>query len=93
MDAHTHSCRYTQPQGNVVGGTAPGTVDAGVAVDPDGNKIVEPAANPEMDKEHAEVLLQVRQGLCLGSGCGSPRVWVWECRVWGARAWSLCQRD
>lgn len=56
----------------MVGGTAPGTVDAGVALDPDGHKIVEqaePAANPEMDKEHAEVLLQVRIDLCWGLGC------------------------
>lgn len=57
----------------MVGGTAPGTVDAAVAVDPDGKKIAdqpEPAANPEMDKEHAEVLLQVRLpfDMCWGVG-------------------------
>jgi hypothetical protein len=44
-----------------------------VAVDPDGKKIAdqpEPAANPEMDKEHAEVLLQVRLpfDMCWGVG-------------------------
>lgn len=48
-------------QGNVVSGTAPGTVDSAVAVNPDGEAIQGPpdAQTQAMEKEHAETLLQV----------------------------------
>lgn len=47
-------------QGNVVAGSAPGSVDPSLAVNPDGQPVTQPpAVNTEMDKEHAETLLQV----------------------------------
>lgn len=50
----------------MVSGTAPGTVDSAMAVDPDGQPIQGPpdAQSQAMDKEHAEMLLQVQPAWC-----------------------------
>lgn len=52
---------WCRMQGNVVSGTAPGTVDSAVAVNPDGEAIQGPpdAQTQAMEKEQAETLLQV----------------------------------
>jgi hypothetical protein len=58
-------CLLSGAQGNVVSGTAPGTVDSAVAVNPDGN-VIEGPPDPQaqaLDKEHAEMLLQVKPRL------------------------------
>jgi hypothetical protein len=59
----THvACWLSDVQGNVVSGTAPGTVDSAVAVNPDGTFVEGPpdAQAQALDKEQAEMLLQVK---------------------------------
>jgi hypothetical protein len=56
MFVHSHPCL----QGNVVAGSAPGMVDPSIAVNPDGQPVENPPeATKELDKEQAEMLLQV----------------------------------
>lgn len=67
-------------QGNVVSGTAPGTLDSAVAINPDGERIKGPAdvAAKEVDKEHAEMLLQVSHNEpCLLAWMVS-KGWFWK---------------
>jgi len=59
-------------QGNVVAGSAPGSVDPSLAINPDGQPVTQPpAVTTEMDKEHAETLLQVNacEAILLAVGC------------------------